>query len=104
MYKYFLWIIHLNEAVYQDIDVLLGDVNKYIDVSIMQVDDFKELLEMFPELSSVMKSILILSLIDESILTPVFSRTDAIGSLMRRKISHIVDPLLTELSVLRGNA
>ena len=93
-----------NDAIYQDVGVLLDDVNKYINVSTVQVGDLKELLDIFPEFSKIIKSILIFSLIDESILTPVFSRTDAIGSLMRRKISHIVDPLITELSIIRGNA
>ena len=93
-----------NDAIYQDVGILLDDVNKYINVSAMQVGDLKEFLDIFPEFSKIIKSILIFSLIDESILTPVFSRTDAIGSLMRRKISHIVDPLITELSIIRGNA
>lgn len=92
-----------NDAIYQDIVVLLDDVNKYINVSAVQAGDLKELLDIFPESSKIIKSILIFSLIGESILTPVFSRTDAIGSLMRRKISHIVEPLLKEISILRGN-
>ena len=92
-----------NDAIYQDVNVLIDDVNKYINVSAMQVGDLKEMLEMIPELSEIIKPVLIFSLLGESVLTPVFSRTDAIGSLMRRKISHIVDPLLMEVSVLRGN-
>ena len=101
--KNYFSCVRPNEAVYQDIDVLLDDASKYINISVMQVGDLKEFLEMFPEFSKTIKSILIFSLIDESILTPVFSRTDAIGSLMRRKISHIVEPLLIELSIIRGN-
>lgn len=91
-----------NDAVYQDINTLIADVNKYIEVSATQVEELKEFLNVLPELSQVAKSVLILSLISESLLTPVFSRTDAIGSLMRRKIEHITSPLLAELSLLRG--
>ena len=91
-----------NEVGYQDIDVLLVDVNKYIEVTAAQFYDLKELLEEIPEVSAIVKSILVLSLIDESLLTPVFSRTDAIGSLMRRKLEHIISPLLTEISNLRN--
>ena len=101
--KNYFSYIRPNNAVYNNIEDLLDDVNKYIDVSVMQIDDLKILLEVNPDFSKIIKSILILSLIDESILTPVFSRTDAIGSLMRRKISHITEPLLAELSTLRGN-
>ena len=92
-----------NENNYQDIDVLLTDVNKYVDVTATQFDDLKDFLTLAPEFSSIIKSILVLSLINDSMLGPVFSRTDAIGSLMRKKIDHIVSPLLNEISNLRNN-
>ena len=91
-----------NEVGYQDIEILLSDVNKYIDITATQVDELKFTLEAVPEFIPIAKSILVLSLIDESLLTPVFSRTDAIGSLMRRKLEHIISPLLSEISVLRN--
>ena len=91
-----------NEVGYQDIEILLSDVNKYIDITATQVDELKVTLEAVPEFIPIAKSILVLSLIDESLLTPVFSRTDAIGSLMRRKLEHIISPLLSEISVLRN--
>lgn len=92
-----------NQVEYQDIDVLLLDANKYIDVKAMQFEDLKVILETFPELSNMIKSIITLSLIDESLTSPVFSRTDAIGSLMRKKIDHITSPILKEISLLRNN-
>ncbi|MCW8986878.1 MAG: sulfur reduction protein DsrS [Gammaproteobacteria bacterium] len=91
-----------NQAIYQDIDVLILDANKYVDTTATQVEDLKQILQLIPELSSFMKSILILSLIDEALVIPVFSRTDAIGSLMRKKLDHIVSPLLKEISILKG--
>ena len=33
---------------------------------------------------------------------PVFARSDAIGTVMRRKLEPITTPLLAELAVLRG--
>lgn len=90
-----------NEVGYQDIEILLSDVNKYIDITATQTDELKAILDLTPEISPVIKSILILSLVDESLLTPVFSRTDAIGSLMRRKLEHIISPLLKEVFNLR---
>jgi len=92
-----------NENEYQDINILLADVNKYIDVTATQFDDLKDILNTSPELSQIIKSILVLSLVNESMLGPIFSRTDAIGSLMRKKIDHIVSPLLNEISSLRKN-
>ena len=93
-----------NEVVYQDIDVLLADVNKYVEVSATQTEELKEILASAPEFSHIIKSSLVLSLIGEQLLNPVFSRTDAIGSLMRRKLEHIINPLLVEVSMLRGKS
>ena len=94
--------IRPNQAIYEDIDVLLSDADKYINTTATQVEDIKIILEILPELSLVIKSIIVLSLIDEPLVNPVFSRTDAIGSLMRKKLDHIVSPLLKEISILRG--
>ncbi len=90
-----------NQIEYQDVDMLLVDASKYIDVTATQHEDLKVFLKSFPELSRMVKSIVILSLIGESLINPVFSRTDAIGSLMRKKISHITSPMLNEISMLR---
>jgi len=94
--------IRPNDVEYQDIEMLLDDSSKYVDVAATQLDDLKEFLELLPELSSFIKSTIILSLVGESLTSPVFSRTDAIGSLMRKKINHITSPLLQEISLLRG--
>lgn len=94
--------IRPNQAEYGDINILLSDADKYVDVTATQYDDLKIILKTFPELSPIIKAIIILSLIDESLLSPVFSRTDAIGSLMRKKIDHIISPLLKEISILRA--
>ncbi len=93
-----------NQAEYKNIDDLLSDANKYVGVMATQFEDLKLFLDTFPELSVMVKSIITLSLIDESLTSPIFSRTDAIGSLMRKKIDHITDPILKEISVLRNEA
>ena len=89
-----------NDVGYADIEILLSDAEKYIDVSANQTEELKDIINHAPELSPVLKSIFSLSLIDEALLTPVFSRTDAIGSLMRKKIDHLISPLLKEISIL----
>ena len=67
----------------------------------IQEQDLKDFLEVNPDLSGMVKSIITLSLVGETLTTPIFSRTDAIGSLMRKKINHITSPLLSELASLR---
>ena len=91
-----------NQEDYDDLEVLLSDVNKYIEVTATQHDDLKEILQSIPDVSPLVKSALVLSLIGESLVSPVFSRTDAIGSLMRKKINHLTSPLLKEISILNG--
>ena len=100
--KEYFKCIRPNDAEYQDIDILISDVNKYIDVTATQNEELKQILNSVPELVEIIKAILILSLLDESLLGPIFSRTDAIGSLMRKKIAHITTPLLNEISLLTG--
>lgn len=94
--------IRPNDVAYNNIEVLISDANKYIDVTATQFVELKDALESNSELSPVLKSMMILSLIDESLLTPVFSKTDAIGSLMRRKLEHIINPLLKEILFLKN--
>ncbi len=47
-------------------------------------------------------AITVLSCLSVKLVNPVFSRSDAIGTVMRKKIKHITDPVLAELQVLRS--
>lgn len=91
-----------NQSEYRDIDIILSDADKYVTASVTQVDELKTILNTCPEINPMIRAFLILSLIDESLLSPVFSQTDAMGTLMRKKIDHITSPLITEISVLRN--
>ena len=102
--KKYLESVCPNQVEYQDIDILISDANKYIDVTATQIDDLKNILHLFPELLPLIKSIIVLSMTDEPLVSVVFSRTDAIGSLMRKKINHITTPLLNEITNLRGKS
>ena len=99
--KYFE-AVRPNDVAYQDIEDLFSDTNKYVEVTAIQLDDIKAILNTLPEFSAKIKAVITLSLIDESLLSPIFSRTDAIGSLMRKKINHITAPLLQEISVVKN--
>ena len=94
--------IRLNDTAYQDIDILTDDASKYVDVTAIQVEELTLLLNAIPELSRKVRAVVVLSLISESLLSPVFSRTDAIGSLMRKKINHITTPVLHEINILKS--
>ena len=51
---------------------------------------------------SYLCAITVLSCLSVKLVNPVFSRSDAIGTVMRKKIKHITVPVLAELQVLRS--
>ncbi|HRH82314.1 MAG TPA: hypothetical protein PLW81_14835 [Thiobacillaceae bacterium] len=56
-----------------------------------------------PELAAEWQAVQELAAVSDAPLTPIFSRSTAIGSLMRRKIEPLVAPLQAHLRTLRGN-
>ena len=55
-----------------------------------------------PEMKDKIQAMLILSCLSVCLLNPVFSQTDAIGTMMRKKIQHITDPIVEQLHILCG--
>ena len=60
------------------------------------------LLRAVPGLRPEIRAMLILARSDESVVTPIFARTTAIGTVMRRKLEPVTTPLRACLAVLRG--
>ncbi|RMG28300.1 MAG: hypothetical protein D6721_08740 [Gammaproteobacteria bacterium] len=50
----------------------------------------------------LVRAMLILSAAGERLVAPIFARTDAIGSVMRRKIAPVTEPLFEQLARLQG--
>jgi hypothetical protein len=63
--------------------------------------EINAVLTVMPMLQHAVQAMLILSGLRYSIVRPVFSRTTAIGSLMRQKLLPITGPLLEQFSILR---
>ncbi len=66
--------------------------------------ELNELLRQCPELEPATRAMLGLAEVGERLVSPVFARSDAIGTVMRRKLEHITNPMFQELAVLRGKA
>ena len=62
----------------------------------------KAVLDVAPETEEIIQAMLILSCLSVALINPVFSQTDAIGTMMRKKIKHITDPILDQLHILSG--
>ena len=61
----------------------------------------REVLAVMPQMPESIKAMLILSGLGYSVLRPIFSRTDAIGSLMRKKLAPVTAPILEQLAILK---
>ena len=62
----------------------------------------KSLLDVAPEMQDLIQAMLVLSCLSVALINPVFSQTDAIGTMMRKKIKHITDPIMEQLKVLNS--
>lgn len=87
---------------------IISSAEKFIAGATEDASLKKEYLEIMgrspgvPQLEEKLKAILILSRLGESVVDPVFSRTDAIGTVMRRKLEPVSRPLLEHFSILRN--
>jgi len=64
----------------------------------------KQLIDAVPELRQEIGAALILARSNEDIVTPVFAKTTAIGTVMRKKLEPITSPLFAQFSILLGRA
>ena len=66
-----------------------------------QGSDVLEVIETVPDVQPYVRAMIVLSCLSVELVNPVFSRTDAIGSGMRKKIKHIIEPLQQQLTILK---
>jgi hypothetical protein len=55
-----------------------------------------------PEARSQVRAMLMLAMVNEPLVNPVFSRTDAIGTVMRKKLRPVSGPIQEQIDLLRG--
>ena len=60
-----------------------------------------ETLQVWSDAEAMVHAILFLSMVSETLLDPVFGVTDSIGSVMRKRIAHLIQPVLQQLDALR---
>jgi len=60
------------------------------------------LLQTVPAAVHHIRAMLFLSLLDEPVLDPVFSRTDAIGTVMRNKLRPLIEPVQQQIGILKN--
>ncbi|MDH3934481.1 MAG: sulfur reduction protein DsrS [Gammaproteobacteria bacterium] len=60
------------------------------------------LLEALPDGENYIHAMLFLAMLAEPLLDPVFSRTDAIGTVMRKKLQPVTEPINEQIRILRN--
>ena len=62
----------------------------------------RQVLDTLPECRDDIRAMFALAWVGEHLANPVFSHTDAIGSVMRKKIEPVTQPIQQQLACLRG--
>jgi hypothetical protein len=64
-------------------------------------EDINSITEAWADAKPLLYAVIYLSMVSETLLDPVFGVSDAIGSVMRKRISHLTDPILKQLDILK---
>ena len=87
-----------------DMQQVISDAEALLDVPgvCATTTAVQEVLAVAPECRDDVRAMMALAWLGESLVNPIFARTDAIGSVMRKKIEPITVPLQQQLNQLRG--
>jgi hypothetical protein len=86
-----------------DMETIVDDAETLLDVPGVcpTTNAVQEMIDVLPEYRDDVRAMLVLSWVGESLLNPVFSRTDAIGTVMRKKIAPITTLIQLQFDQLR---
>ncbi len=80
--------------------LLLDEIGKYFASA--RHADAGAVLAAAPDLEHEVAAVLTLAQCGEALATPILSRTSAAGTLLKRKLEPVVEPLLVQIAVLQG--
>lgn len=87
----------------RDMGRLIASVERDLDTA-KPGSELGDLLQAVPDgLRPQLRAMLILGRSGDELLVPVFSQTDAVGTVMRRRLEPVTGPLFRELAVLLGD-
>jgi hypothetical protein len=94
--------LHELEGSEVDMQSLIRLAEEYIKSSSDEL--LKAVLERVPQLCDEIRAMLTLSMVSELVINPIFARTDAIGTLMRKKLEPVSGPLLELTAILQDRS
>ena len=99
-------LLALNEYKRRDIDdiVRLAQemVSGKVDAESEPNQYLQQLVQAHPGAVHHIRAMLVLALLGEAVLNPVFSRTDAIGTVMRKKLKPVTGPIQEQIDMLKS--
>jgi hypothetical protein len=84
----------------RDIHTVINEAQALVEAG--EHPGLEQLTDAVPALKPEIVAMLSLSRADDEIVTPIFSQTDAIGTVMRRRLEPVTTPLFEQFAVLRG--
>jgi hypothetical protein len=72
-----------------------------VDADSKTNQSLQRLIQTCPDRAHHVRAMLVLALLGEAVLNPVFSRTDAIGTVMRKKLKPLTEPIHEQINILR---
>ena len=79
----------------------IQELSRYADENLQNYAAVQRLLVIDEFIEPKLKALFKLSMISETLVDPIFGTTDAIGSVMRKKIHHVVSPITENLQLLK---
>ena len=87
-------------------NMLSRDINEVIDIARTQCEfppePLAELISTMPDLQQEISAMCVLAQVNSELVVPVFSRSTAMGSLMRKQIAPVISPVLEQLATLQS--
>ena len=99
--KYFEIIIP-EEFTEDDINIICDEAELMCCGNVKNVTEVVSLLESVCEVKKYLCAMTVLACLSVKLVNPIFSRTDAIGTVMRKKIKPVTDPVVEQLQILRS--
>jgi hypothetical protein len=88
----------------RDIAQILVEAKQFCELSesCSQQEAIKGVKAQLPEIMPLLESLFVLACVGEQLIAPIFATTDAVGSVMRRKIEPVTSPISQHIGVLLG--
>jgi len=96
--------LSLEGEMQTDIDAITALVNDiyYEENDRYSSDELKAIQTVLPDLSTQLQALLCLARTPQTVLAPTIAKSTAVGSLMRKKLKPVFDPILMNLRVLQS--